>query len=79
MGREFFKYISTIIFYYPFLMSLFWIVGSIIFKFTDKHKDFKVDKYPRISFLILCYNEENTINVQLKILRAYHIQIMKDK
>ena len=53
MGGEFFKYIGTIIFYYPFLMSLFWIVGSIVFKFTDEHKDFKVDKYPRISFLIL--------------------------
>ena len=52
MGREFFKYIGTIIFYYPFLMSLFWIVGSIVFKFTDEHKDFEVDKYPRISFLI---------------------------
>ena len=83
MGREFFKYIGTIIFYYPFLMSLFWIVGSIVFKFTDEHKDFEVDKYPRISFLIPCYNEENTIKRTIENLESlsypdYEIVIIND-
>ena len=64
-------------------MSLFWIVGSIIFKFTDEHKDFKVDKYPRISFLISCYNEENTIKRTIENLESlsypdYEIVIIND-
>ncbi|MGI6712454.1 MAG: glycosyltransferase [Bacillota bacterium] len=56
--------LSTFVFWYPLLMSLFWIAGSRLF-FRNKENrmliDFDSVDWPMISILIPCYNEEETI------------------
>jgi len=52
------------VFWYPFIMSLFWIAGALIFSFTkEKNKELKIEEldWPKISILIPCYNEAETI------------------
>ena len=56
--------LETYVFWYPFIMSLFWIAGSILFdKNREKQIDIDVDEidWPMVSILIPCYNEEETI------------------
>lgn len=56
--------VENYIFWYPFLMSLFWIAGSIIFSATrENEEEIDIEKYnwPKISILVPCYNEEETI------------------
>lgn len=58
------KKLETFVFWYPFVMSLFWIAGSILFnKRREKHIDINFDEidWPMVSILIPCYNEEETI------------------
>lgn len=58
------QFIQNYIFWYPFLMSLFWIAGSVIFSnFQENEKHLNINKinWPKISILIPCYNEEETI------------------
>lgn len=57
-------YLASFVFWYPFIMSLFWIAGSRLFVRKRKNKmevDFKEIDWPMISILIPCYNEEETI------------------
>ncbi len=56
--------VENYIFWYPFLMSLFWISGSIIFSATRENEeiiDIENYNWPKISILVPCYNEEETI------------------
>ncbi len=56
--------LETYVFWYPFIMSLFWIAGSILFnKNREKQVDIDFDEidWPMVSILIPCYNEEETI------------------
>ncbi len=56
--------LETYVFWYPFIMSLFWIAGSILFdKNREKQIDIDFDEidWPMVSILIPCYNEEETI------------------
>lgn len=56
--------LASYVFWYPFVMSLFWIAGSILFAKRREKKieiDFDEIDWPMISILIPCYNEEETI------------------
>lgn len=56
--------LGSYVFWYPFIMSLIWISGSLLFIKKRKHDiDFEIDQieWPMISILIPCYNEEETI------------------
>lgn len=56
--------LAAYVFWYPLLMSLFWIAGSNIFRRrrTAKNEmDFEKADWPMVSILIPCYNEEETI------------------
>ena len=62
--EKFINYLANYVFWYPFVMSLFWIAGSIIFvKKREKYIELEIGQinWPMISILIPCYNEENTI------------------
>ena len=62
--KEFIDRLSTFVFWYPLIMSLFWIAGSQLFH-KSKEKEMPVDfdevDWPMVSILIPCYNEEETI------------------
>lgn len=65
------KYLQYFVFWYPFLLSLLWISGATIFYFLiekNLDKDLDISKYewPKISILIPCYNEEETIEETIK-------------
>ncbi|WP_243446386.1 poly-beta-1,6-N-acetyl-D-glucosamine synthase [Romboutsia weinsteinii] len=52
-------------------MSLIWISGALIFSFyRERHAklDFNKYKWPKISILVPCYNEEDTIEETIKYL-----------
>ena len=58
------KILELFVFWYPFIMSLCWIVGSIIFSRSREknvNEEFNVQEWPKISILIPCYNEAETI------------------
>lgn len=58
------SYLYNFIFWYPVVMSLVWIAGSIIFYFYRERKqnlDFENIDWPAISILVPCYNEAATI------------------
>lgn len=61
--------IGSFVFWYPLIMSLFWIAGTLIyiwFRDRDKDSDFSSIEWPAISFLVPCYNEEKTIEETVK-------------
>lgn len=63
--------VQQFIFLYPFLMSLVWISGALIFSFyRERHDEFNFNKYkwPKISILVPCYNEEDTIEETIRYL-----------
>ena len=56
---------TKFVFYYPLLMSIVWIIGSIIYYFKWEYKisdeiPEDIDS-PLISILVPCYNEEDTV------------------
>lgn len=60
--------IASFVFWYPFVMSLFWIAGTLVyiwFRDKDQKIDFDQVDWPLISFLVPCYNEEDTIEETL--------------
>lgn len=66
--------IESFVFWYPCLMSLLWIAGSIIFNQSNEKKqsymaDIKESReWPGVSILIPCYNEEETIEETIEYL-----------
>lgn len=64
-STQFFNNLGEIIFWYPYLMSIIWIAGSLIFSHSrEKNTSLNLSDYslPPISILVPCYNEENTIS-----------------
>ena len=62
--EEIINKLAIYVFWYPLVMSLFWIAGSIIFaKKREQHIELEMNQidWPMISILIPCYNEEDTI------------------
>ncbi|WP_253701135.1 poly-beta-1,6-N-acetyl-D-glucosamine synthase [Bacillus sp. FJAT-29814] len=56
---------TLFLFYYPLVMGIIWITGSMIYYFKKernfKHPIFRDDELPFISLLIPAFNEEQTI------------------
>lgn len=68
-----FEKLASFVFWYPFIMSLFWIAGTLIYiryRDRDPKVDFSTVDWPLVSFLVPCYNEEETIEETLKHLLA---------
>lgn len=56
--------LGAFVFWYPLIMSLFWISGAVIFSFyREKHIELNIEEisWPKISILVPCFNEEETI------------------
>lgn len=60
-----YAWITSFVFWYPFLMALFWMAGSLLFLRTKEPTNDPLDienfQWPMISILVPCYNEEETI------------------
>jgi biofilm PGA synthesis N-glycosyltransferase PgaC len=68
-----FEKLASFVFWYPFIMSLFWIAGTLIYiryRDRDPKVDFSTIEWPLVSFLVPSYNEEETIEETLKHLLA---------
>jgi biofilm PGA synthesis N-glycosyltransferase PgaC len=58
------KHLFDFVFYYPFFMALFWIVGSLVFyvrRERRRHHPPELDRYPGVTVLIPCRNEQLAI------------------
>lgn len=56
--------LSNFVFFYPLIMSLVWISGALLFRARlekNTEDDFKITEWPKVSVLIPCYNESQTI------------------
>lgn len=79
---KFIDFITNFVFWYPYLMSLFWISGAIIFSNAREKNtsfDFKKYNWPKISILVPCYNEEATISETIDYLSKLsypHLEII---
>ena len=53
--------LSSFVFYYPFFMSYFWIVGGLLhfflFEQGRKHRATLLPRVPRVAIVVPCYNE----------------------
>lgn len=62
--KSFIGVLGNFVFWYPLIMSLVWIAGSLLF-YQNREGDVKIDfdkvDWPMISILIPCYDEEETI------------------
>lgn len=55
-------YMEQFVFWYPAIMSAAWIVGAVIFYFSnERKKPLPLYETPKVSILVPCYNEEDTI------------------
>ena len=58
------RYIEIFVFWYLAVMSAAWIIGAIIFYFSnERKKPLPLYETPMVSILVPCYNEEETIEV----------------
>ncbi len=78
------RLIEIFVFWYPAIMSAAWIVGAVIFYFSnERKKPLPLHETPMVSILVPCYNEEETIEVtvaELSQLRYpnYEIIVIND-
>ncbi len=76
--------LSGFVFWYPVVMSLFWISGSLLFYYRRERKEpLPLTETPFVSLLIPCYNEEDTIEETVEHLLTlnyphYEIIIIND-
>ena len=58
------RIIEIFVFWYPAIMSVFWMVGAIIFYISnERKKPLPLYETPMVSILVPCFNEEETIEV----------------
>lgn len=66
--------ITGFVFWYPFVMALFWMAGSLLFLRTKESKSNLLNieeiDWPMISILVPCYNEEETIEETVRNLNG---------
>lgn len=57
------RHLFQFVFFYPFFMALFWIVGSLVFYWRRERsrRPPELSSYPQVTVLIPCRNEELTI------------------
>lgn len=67
MTELFINYLVEFVFAYPFIMSIIWIIGALLFIYVSE-KDFqgpefcpKLDTYPSVSIIVPCHNESENI------------------
>jgi poly-beta-1,6-N-acetyl-D-glucosamine synthase len=54
--------LNRYVFWYPLVMSIFWIIGGTLFHLRREKKPFpEIIEFPFVSILIPCYNEQDTI------------------
>ncbi|MDD9150802.1 poly-beta-1,6-N-acetyl-D-glucosamine synthase [Sporolactobacillus sp. CQH2019] len=69
--RELADFTSNFVFFYPFIMSLFWMAGAVLFfVYREREEEICFDDYdwPMVSFLVPCFNEEDTIEETIRYL-----------
>ena len=67
------RYIEIFVFWYPAIMSVFWMVGAIIFYISnERKKPLPLYETPMVSILVPCFNEEETIEVTVAELSQLH-------
>ena len=60
--NNFITLISIYVFWYPLIMSTFWIIGGVLFYHKiEKKPNLPLIETPMVSILVPCYNEETTI------------------
>ncbi|KDD04602.1 poly-beta-1,6 N-acetyl-D-glucosamine synthase [Bordetella bronchiseptica MBORD681] len=69
--------LSSFVFYYPFFMSYFWIVGGLLhfflFEQGRKHRATLLPRVPRVAIVVPCYNEgENVAEVIAHLDRMHY-------
>ncbi|MDF2607007.1 MAG: pgaC [Bacillales bacterium] len=63
MNNSIILIIMDFVFWYPLIMSVVWLGGSIIFYFKNERKDMPLPtEMPFVSILVPCYNEEENIS-----------------
>jgi biofilm PGA synthesis N-glycosyltransferase PgaC len=57
------RHLFQFVFFYPFFMALFWILGSLVFSWRRERRQRppELAAYPQITVLIPCHNEQLTI------------------
>ena len=63
------------VFFYPFFIALFWIVGSLIFYFRREWRRQtppELSSYPGVTVLIPCRDEETSIEQVVRMVAASH-------
>ncbi len=69
------RVLAEFVFWYPFLMSLLWMAGALLFSVYRERRrieDFEEVEWPEISILVPCYNEEETIEETIANLDQLH-------
>lgn len=71
---EFAEIVTAICFGYPFVMSWYWIAGSLLYYFLRERNQPlpnsppKLQNYPFVSVLLPCFNEEEQLNETMAVL-----------
>lgn len=79
-----FKMIELFVFWYPAIMSVVWIAGGLIFYFfNEKREALPLYKTPKVSILVPCYNEADTVENTIRRLSEikypdYEIIVIND-
>src|SRR6476659_7601217 len=58
------RHLFQFVFFYPFFMALFWIIGSLVFYWRRERSRLQppeLESYPPVTVLIPCHNEQLTI------------------
>ena len=69
------EHLFDFVFFYPFFMALFWIVGSLVFyvrRERRRHQPPELDSYPAVTVLIPSHNEQVAIEHVVRTAAASH-------
>jgi poly-beta-1,6-N-acetyl-D-glucosamine synthase len=67
------RHLFQFVFFYPFFMALFWIVGSLVFYWRRERRRREppeLASYPQVTVLIPCHNEQGTIEQVIRAVAA---------